>query len=358
MSHSLRLPRVIWIAVYVILALVSLNVALAQPAAPGATLHMPYARALLVDGARNLWAGSTNGAARRDATGWHTLTAGNGLSSNAVQVIAERRPTAEAAAETWFGHLGSGISILDANGSRFLTTADGLLSDNVRALAFAGTGVWVGHGAFGTHGQGGGLSYFDGATWQRWGRIPGIAGPSVVDLVVDARGRLWAAVSDYGTATAWLPGGLGMYDGVRWTVYDAANSPLRGSLQTVTADAMGAIWVGSDAGVWRFDGAVWTGFGLADGLPSADVRDLAVAPCGHIWAATANGVAQFDGATWHSHAAPAAFASAELTAVAVVADAEIWVGGVDGVSLLQFAADSVVEPAVVTYQIHLPIVLR
>lgn len=62
------------------------------------------------------------------------------------------------------------------------------------------------------------------------------------------------------------------------------------SLTTLSQDAAGFLWVGTEGGAYRFDGTGFRLWGLPQGLPSAWVRAFGPAPDGSLWIGTRAGL--------------------------------------------------------------------
>ena len=61
-------------------------------------------------------------------------------------------------------------------------------------------------------------------------------------------------------------------------------------IQTLTADPLGQIWIGTDRGVFLSDGEQWwLKLGRHDGMPYEDVRAIHLAPNGDVWGGTPEG---------------------------------------------------------------------
>jgi diguanylate cyclase (GGDEF)-like protein len=170
--------------------------------------------------------------------------------------------------------------------------------------------------------------------WIVFDERSGLPQHTIVDLLEDQRGFVWAATQDgaaryngRGWETVSLPhrigsnyaralraaadGGLwiGSFDGgvahLRdgvWTIYDTSSGlpsdRVRGLL--AARDASGVVlWIATDAGVARLSGDRVARFGEAEGLPSLDTEGLyEAAGSGGVTGllvGTANGLARFDG---------------------------------------------------------------
>ena len=104
---------------------------------------------------------------------WYSLGVKDGL-PNLITAIRRDRT-----GRLWFGTQGRGICRFDGNHFTRFTTADGLATDEVRALLADRQGqLWVGTG-------GGGLSRFDGQEWTTFTTADGLAANVVWALLTD-----------------------------------------------------------------------------------------------------------------------------------------------------------------------------
>jgi hypothetical protein len=99
------------------------------------------------------------------------------------------------------------------------------------------------------------LASYDGREWVkqavapspfRWGEI-----------VVDARGRVWASLILVGDIQ--MGAGVGCWDGLGWTVYNQHNGLASDYVGALSADSRGRVWAAhmlGDVSCW--DGAAWT----------------------------------------------------------------------------------------------------
>jgi PAS domain S-box-containing protein len=95
------------------------------------------------------------------------------------------------------------------------------------------------------------------------------------------------------------PAGLhdhGVSEGLaRFRSYAASEGLHNLVVVSLTQDAHGYLWVGTEDGIDRYDGDRFRHFGVTDGLPSTVIRVLATAPDGRPCAGTAAGLACLDG---------------------------------------------------------------
>jgi ligand-binding sensor domain-containing protein len=61
---------------------------------------------------------------------------------------------------------------------------------------------------------------------------------------------------------------------------------------SITQDASGAYWFGTNRGISRYDGETFTNFDSTDGLPGNHVYAIAARKDGDVWVGTRDGVAR------------------------------------------------------------------
>lgn len=66
-----------------------------------------------------------------------------------------------------------------------------------------------------------------------------------------------------------------------------------GAVISMTQDAEGFLWMGSENGLMRYEGGQCRHYGTEDGLPSASVFRVAATPDGGVWAGTPGGLVRF-----------------------------------------------------------------
>jgi len=254
------------------------------------------------------------------------------------------------AGRKWFGSV-SGLYMFDGQHWQLYTSANGLLNNDVTALAHDTDGnIWVGYETTRTNGEPvGGLSRFDGQHWQHYTIARDVLGNTVRAIAVDPAGRLW-----FGTGH-----GLGMFDGQSWTMYqpmtqeqavtsgwpavdppayapyiepnviDNAPANLAYPVEAVAVDLAGQVWVGGGhvweggGGLSMFDGRQWRSY---PDFQDVDVRDIAVgAATGEVWVA-GRGVAVFDGQSWRHYTQADGLASDSVQTITLDPAGRKWFG--------------------------------
>jgi len=126
-----------------------------------------------------LWVGTKKGLWRKDGTDWTTLTTADGLSSDDVRAIAD-----DAGGNLWIGTGSAGLNRLNGSNCVSFHKSDGLPSEQISALCSDDQGVlWVG--------TSGGLARLQNGKCTRYTTANGLASDSVQYLLDDGEGNLW-----------------------------------------------------------------------------------------------------------------------------------------------------------------------
>jgi len=97
---------------------------------------------------------------------------------------------------------------------------------------------------------------------------------------------------------------------------------------SITQDASGSLWIGTDDGVSRYDNERFTHFGAAEGLPSTLTQVVGVAPDGNVCVGSKAGLACWDGKQF-SREAGAGLPPIAVYSIAAAAG-RLWVGTAAG----------------------------
>lgn len=254
------------------------------------------------------------GAGQRTTGAWQTWRMADGLPSDDVRAVA-----VDATGTLWFA-TPAGLARRRPDGAwAVLTTVDGLGSDDVRGLAFLPDGdLWCATPA--------GVSVVrpNGAVGVIVAAPGGLVDDDVRAVAADGRGNAWAAT----------PAGVSRRDPEgRWKTWTTADGLAPGAPRAVAAGAGGRIAVGTAAGVSVLDEARWRTYTAADGLPSADVRALAWGEDDNLAVATAGGVALWNGRGWRGSGTAEGLPSADARAVAFAPDGRLVVGTAAGLAI-------------------------
>lgn len=260
------------------------------------------------------WAATAAGVSTRlTPGGWTTFTTADGLASNDVRALGM-----DADGTAWFA-TSAGASRRQVNGAwQTFTTADGLVDNDVRSLTLAPDGsVW-----FATP-LGASRRLTDG-TWTTLTAADGLAGNNVRSILPIPDGSVWFATS----------GGAGrrMLNGT-WIAYTTSDGLAGNDLRDLVQAPDGSTWFATGNGASRRQATgEWTTFATADGLASNDLRSLALAPDGSAWFATAAGVSHRRAdATWLTYTTSDGLASNDVRTILLAGDGTVWAGTAQGI---------------------------
>ena len=238
--------------------------------------------AIAVTANGDVWAGTDIGVSVFDGTSYTTYTTADGLSDdqinnikqapngdvwlgtiNGVTLYSSGTFTAFGTPNIPFGGvtyaafadngdvwLGGGLGgIIIYNGSTFstITTANGLLSNKIRSIAFDGAqNKWVATAR--------GISTLDAADQHSGDHTRPFVLPApdtlnpVTDIVLDSQGRVWSGVYvDYLVTE----GGVSTYDGNSWTQYETVDGLAGPNVRRLAVDANDDVWVTTSTGLTR-----------------------------------------------------------------------------------------------------------
>jgi PAS domain S-box-containing protein len=120
-----------------------------------------------------------------------------------------------------------------------------------------------------------------------WQIEDGLPQNTITAILQSREGYLWLGTF----------GGVARFDGVRFTIFDSANTPgLAGDrVLSLHQDHDGDLWIGTqDNGVSRLHQGKATTYTVRDGLPDAFVSSIREDRHGRLWINTARGVARFE----------------------------------------------------------------
>jgi len=176
------------------------------------------------------------------------------------------------------------------------TTEDGLMSNDVRAIAYQVDadgipGLWIGTDE--------GLSYTNGTDWVTYSAANSdLPHPFVHVLLSDVEGdKLWVA-TDQGIAYFQHNATPTDDSDDHWDVFTINDGLPSNSINCLLVDDRGQLWAGTAAGLARYEGDVWK---ILSDVPT---RDLTYDPKRNaLWAATDTGLARLDlvSETWTIH---------------------------------------------------------
>jgi len=298
----------------------------------------------------------------KDDDTWTTFTTTDGLAGNYVEAI-----VVDGGNRLWFGTYSNGVSMLDHGGTPFykgddawttFTTADGLASNQVWAIALdGGGGLWFGaSGGVSVLDHGGTPSYKEDDTWATFTTTDGLAGNTVYAIAVDSGGRLWSGTYSDGVSVL-DHRGTPFYKGDDiWTTFTESDGLANNYVRAIVVDGGNRPWFGTYSdGVSVLDHGgtpfykgddTWVTFTESDGLADNYVHAIALDGGNRLWFGTRVGVSVLDHSgtpsykgddTWTTFTTADGLASNYVDAIVVDSGGRVWFGTVGGVSMLDYS---------------------
>ncbi len=260
------------------------------------------------------WIAAADGLAYLDGTTWETYDTADGMVSNNLSAVA-----VDDAGEAWIGSHNDGVSRFD--GTDFVNYTD----TNSGLTAEAISDIVVGDGEY-WFGTAGGLFHFDGANWTNYNVSNSDLASNAIDaLALDAGGNLWIGYNLSGASR---------FDGVDFEQFDAGN----GFTSAAVADIHvhnNNVWFATEVGAFVYDGSGWTNYNVSNSdLPSNVILAIAIDTGGDQWFASASGLTRFDGATWTTYRTDnSALPDNAVQVIEVDMLGNIWIGTLGGLAM-------------------------
>ena len=134
------------------------------------------------------------------------------------------------------------------------------------------------------------------------------------------------------------PGGLVRFDGVRFVVFDRSNTPAfrDDSVLSLAVDGGESLWIGSEGGgLVRLRNGQFQAFGSKEGLTNLFVRALHVDRTGALWVGTDRGLFRFDAGKLVRQDGQADLPVASVQTMTEDRDGRIWIGGYFGLMYVE-----------------------
>jgi ligand-binding sensor domain-containing protein len=164
-----------------------------------------------------------------------------------------------------------------------------------------------------------GLVRFDGVRFKIFdaGNTPGLKSNRILKLYEDRQGRLWI-----GTET----GGLTRYSEGRFLAFGPEAGLADWQVTALEEDQQGAMWIGTaSGGVSRLSGDRFTTFGEANGLVSASVTTVTRDLAGQIWLVAGTTLCRFAEGRWITWPRDERGASLRAEKVFASRDGGLWI---------------------------------
>jgi ligand-binding sensor domain-containing protein/signal transduction histidine kinase len=162
-----------------------------------------------------------------------------------------------------------------------------------------------------------------------WSVDRGLPESAVFALVQTRDGYLWVGTTE----------GLARFDGLRFTVFDKANTPAirHNQIQALFEDRAGALWIGTyGGGLVRLKDGRFDAFTTREGLPGDTVRSLAQSADGALWIGTHGaGLGRLRDGVFRTLTRRDGLAGDLVRAVRASRDGVVWVGTNHGLNRLR-----------------------
>ncbi len=152
--------------------------------------------------------------------------------------------------------------------------------------------------------------------FRRYTATEGLSQATVQALSQDRVGYLWIGTQ----------AGLNRYDGASIAVYGPAQGLAQDWINAIAEDARGHLWIATLGGVFIWDGRQFRAHTVADGLADNRVTALAVDREGGIWCGTHRGVSRYDGQRWRTYTVADGLPDPRVNALLMDTQGRLWVG--------------------------------
>jgi ligand-binding sensor domain-containing protein len=180
----------------------------------------------------------------------------------------------------WFATYGGGVSKFDGRSFQSFNTSSGISSNRVWVTLPDKKGnLWLGTDE--------GLSCYDGLRFFKAGEKDSITKARIYAMSLDKQGNIWSASSGMG---------IFAYDGKNFKNFREKDGIPMDRVYAAACDSNGLMWFGTyGKGVFSFDGKSVKTYTTADGLNSDFILSLYTDKKGVLWAGTNDGLCRFDG---------------------------------------------------------------
>lgn len=208
----------------------------------------------------------------------------------------------------------SGVSRFDGREFRNYHKRDGLSENHCSAiLCDSQDRVWVGH-------QSTGISLIQGDSVLHFSEDNGLANNEVHDMIEAEDSSIWVATF----------GGVSRYDGKTWESTTTENGLSMNNTRCLLQDAKGDIWVGTyGAGVNIISGHKVISLSSQDGLANNYITDLGLYQ-GNLYVGTLNGISVLKKGAFLTPSFSSGLVNSQINSISVNKNGDLWLGTFNG----------------------------
>ena len=267
---------------------------------------------LALDLSGGVWVGTFRGASRNYRGTWLTFDDNSRLIDPRVEAV-----WTSSDGRVWFGTAG-GVTVFDGKSFESYTIQDGLADNWVKDITEC-AGILY----FATEN---GVSVYDGSSWQTISTTDGLPSNDISCLATTAN-RLF--IGTHGS-------GVCLFDGSSIRLFTPEDGIQGSVIADLYADPRGYVWAATELGLSVWTDPDWLSFSYLDGLPDDQLLSIAADANGNVYAGTAaNGLwCWYQGRTF-SLASPEGLLDNQVHCVTPTSDGSVWFGCEEGFSVLQ-----------------------
>ncbi len=265
---------------------------------------------LLGDKDGSLWVGTDGGGLVRFRDNrFEALPSDSGFLNDIVRCVFEDRE-----GSLWVGTAGGGLARLSDQPFTVFSKREGMASNLIWSVAESRSGgVWVGTAD--------GVSRIDGVGRAAARVSSELDGKLAWPLYEDSRGDLWVC-AEPNSLHRFPNGNLRSADRRSW------NLPAR--CRTIAEARDGAIWIGTDKGLYSVRNSSVVQFTTADGLASDQVKVVLASPDGALWIGTPDGLSRYQHGRFETWRKQNGLSSNDVVSLHASEDGAVWIGTYGG----------------------------
>ncbi len=270
----------------------------------------PSVLTILADKDGSLWIGTDGGGlVRLKDNRFEPLPAGSGFLNDIVRCVFEDRE-----GSLWVGTAGGGLARLSDQPFTVFSKREGMTSNLVWSVAGSRSGgVWVGTAD--------GISRIEGVGRAAARVSSELDGMQAWPLFEDSRGDLWACTQ---------PKSLHRFPSGNPRSPQRRSWDLAVRCRTIAETRDGAIWIGTDKGLYTIRNNAPVQFTKAEGLASDYVNAVQASPDGALWIGTSNGLSRYRDGRFETWRKQEGLSSNNVISLHVSEDGAVWIGTYGG----------------------------